>query len=140
VADVVVRSEQGLTQTIEIGQHRLTADEPSSAGGQDAGPDPYELLLSALGACTSITVRLYAQRKGWPLEGVQVALHHERIYAADCAECETRDGFLDRITKRLTLFGPLDQQQRQRLAQIAERCPVNRTLQREVVIEQHLTD
>jgi uncharacterized OsmC-like protein len=140
VADVVVRSEHGLTQTIEIRQHRLTADEPSSAGGQDAGPDPYELLLSALGACTSITVRLYAQRKGWPLDGVQVALHHERIYAADCAECETRDGFLDRITKRLTLFGPLDQEQRQRLAQIAERCPVNRTLQREVVIEQHLTD
>jgi uncharacterized OsmC-like protein len=140
VADVIVRSEQGLTQTIEIRQHRLTADEPSSAGGQDAGPDPYELLLSALGACTSITVRLYAQRKGWPLDGVQVALHHERIYAADCAECETRDGFLDRITKRLTLFGPLDQEQRQRLAQIAERCPVNRTLQREVVIEQHLTD
>jgi uncharacterized OsmC-like protein len=140
VADVIVRSEQGLTQTIEIRQHRLTADEPSSAGGQDAGPDPYELLLSALGACTSITVRLYAQRKGWPLDGMQVALHHERIYAADCAECETRDGFLDRITKRLTLFGPLDQEQRQRLAQIAERCPVNRTLQREVVIEQHLTD
>jgi uncharacterized OsmC-like protein len=140
VADVIVRSEQGLTQTIEIRQHRLTADEPSSAGGQDAGPDPYELLLAALGACTSITVRLYAQRKGWPLDGVQVALHHERIYAADCAECETRDGFLDRITKRLTLFGPLDQEQRQRLAQIAERCPVNRTLQREVVIEQHLTD
>jgi uncharacterized OsmC-like protein len=140
VADVIVRSEQGLTQTIEIRQHRLTADEPSSAGGQDAGPDPYELLLAALGACTSITVRLYAQRKGWPLDGVQVALHHERIYAVDCAECETRDGFLDKITKQLTFFGPLDQEQRQRLAAIAERCPVNRTLQREVVIEQHLSD
>jgi uncharacterized OsmC-like protein len=140
VADVIVRSEHGLTQTIEIGQHRLTADEPPSAGGQDAGPDPYELLLSALGACTSMTVRLYARRKGWPLEGVQVALHHERRYAEDCAECETQDGFLDRITKQLTFFGPLDRQQRQRLADIAERCPVNRTLQREIVIEQHLVD
>jgi uncharacterized OsmC-like protein len=140
VADVIVRSEQGLTQSIEIGQHRLTADEPPSAGGDDAGPDPYELLLSALGACTSMTIRLYARGKGWPLEGVQVALHHERIYAEDCADCETRDGSLDKITKHLTLFGPLDHEQRQRLAQIAERCPVNRTLQREIVIEQHLAD
>jgi uncharacterized OsmC-like protein len=140
VVDVIVRSEHGLTQSIEVRQHRLTADEPVSAGGADAGPNPYELLLSALGACTAITVRLYADRKDWPLQAIEVALHHERIHAEDCAECETREGFLDKIIKRLTFSGPLDQEQRQRLADIAERCPVQRTLQREVHIEQTLAD
>jgi uncharacterized OsmC-like protein len=136
VVDVVVRSLEGLTQSIEIGDHRLLADEPVAAGGSDAGPNPYELLLSALGACTAMTVRLYAQRKGWPLEGVEVALHHERIHAQDCADCETRDGFLDQITKDIVFFGPLDAEQRLRLAEIAERCPVQRTLQQEIHIEQ----
>jgi uncharacterized OsmC-like protein len=139
VADVMVRSLSGLAQSIEIREHRLTADEPSDAGGTDLGPNPYELLLSALGACTAMTVRLYAQRKGWPLEAVQVDLHHERIHAEDCAECDTREGFLDKITKHLTFSGPLDADQRLRLAEIAERCPVQRTLQREVRIEQRLT-
>jgi uncharacterized OsmC-like protein len=138
VADVVVRSLEGLTQSIEIRDHRLTADEPIEGGGADAGPNPYELLLSALGACTAMTVRLYAQRKGWPLEAVEVALHHERIHAEDCADCETRDGYLDKITKDLTFFGPLDATQRLRLAEISERCPVQRTLQHEVIVEQHL--
>jgi len=136
VVDVVVRSLEGLTQSIEVGDHRLLADEPVAAGGSDAGPNPYELLLSALGACTAMTVRLYAQRKGWPLEGVEVALHHERIHAQDCADCETRDGFLDQITKDIVFFGPLDAEQRLRLAEIAERCPVQRTLQQEIHIEQ----
>jgi putative redox protein len=138
VVDVVVRSLEGLTQSIEAGEHRLLADEPLAAGGADAGPNPYELLLSALGACTAITVRLYAQRKGWPLEGVEVALHHERIHAEDCANCETQDGFLDQITKNLTFLGPLDAEQRLRLAEIAEKCPVQRTLQHEIHIEQRL--
>jgi uncharacterized OsmC-like protein len=138
VADVVVRSLEGLTQSIEIRDHRLTADEPKDAGGADAGPNPYELLLSALGACTAMTVRLYAQRKGWPLEAVEVALHHERIHAEDCADCETRDGYLDKITKELFFVGPLDATQRLRLAEIAERCPVQRTLQHEVIVEQRL--
>lgn len=140
MADVIVRSEQGLTQSIQIGDHQLTADEPVTAGGSDAGPNPYELLLSALGACTAMTVRLYARRKDWPLESVKVVLHHERLHAEDCAACETREGFLDRITKRLTLVGPLDAEQRLRLGEIAERCPVQRTLQREIRIEQVLVD
>jgi uncharacterized OsmC-like protein len=139
VSEVVVRSHEGLQQRIQIGDHHLVADEPLGGGGHDAGPNPYELLLSALGACTAITVRLYATRKGWPLEGVEVALQHERIHAEDCADCGTREGFLDKITKQLTLLGPqLDDEQRQRLFEIAERCPVQRTLQREIVIEQHL--
>jgi uncharacterized OsmC-like protein len=138
VADVIVRSQGGLTQSIEVREHRLLADEPLGAGGADAGPNPYELLLSALGACTAMTVRLYAQRKAWPLEGVEVTLHHERIHAEDCADCETRDGYLDSITKQLTFLGPLDATQRLRLAEIAEKCPVQRTLQHEVHIEQRL--
>jgi uncharacterized OsmC-like protein len=140
VTEVVVRSLDGVQQRIQIRNHHLLADEPLSRGGNDAGPNPYELLLSALGACTAMTVRLYAARKGWPLEGVEVALQHERIHAEDCADCETREGFLDKITKQLTLLGPrLDDEQRQRLFEIAERCPVQRTLQREIVIEQRVS-
>jgi putative redox protein len=138
VTDVVVRSQAGLEQTIEIRGHQLTADEPIDAGGTDAGPNPYELLLSALGACTAMTVRMYAQRKGWPLESVEVALQHERIHAEDCANCDTREGFLDQITKNISLYGPLDAEQRLRLVEIAERCPVQRTLEHEVHIQSRL--
>lgn len=138
VDDVVVRSRDGLTQDISVRGHTLTGDEPLDAGGADLGPNPYELLLAALGACTAMTVRLYAARKGWPLESVEVALQHEQIHAEDCAECETREGFLDRITKLLTFHGPLDAEQRLRLAEIAELCPVQRTLTREIQIEQRL--
>ena len=138
MVDVVVRSLQGLTQSIEIGDHRLLADEPVAAGGSGAGPNPYELLLSALGACTAMTVRMYAQRKGWPLESVEVALQHERIHAEDCANCDTSDGYLDKITKDLVFRGPLDAEQRLRLAEIAELCPVSRTLQHKIRIEQRL--
>jgi putative redox protein len=138
VTDVVVRSQAGLEQTIEIRGHQLTADEPIDAGGTDAGPNPYELLLSALGACTAMTVRVYAQRKGWPLESVEVALQHERIHAEDCANCDTREGFLDQITKNISLYGPLDAEQRLRLVEIAERCPVQRTLEHEVHIQSRL--
>jgi putative redox protein len=138
VAEVVVRSLGGLAHRIEARGHELLADEPVEAGGADSGPTPYELLLGALGACTAMTVRLYAQRKGWPLEGVEVALSHDRIHAADCRDWETCEGSLDRITKRLTLRGPLDEAQRQRLAEIAQRCPVHRTLTGKVQIEQLL--
>ena len=137
--DVVVRSMDGLQQRMQVGPHTLLADEPEDGGGSDAGPNPYELLLSALGACTTMTLRVYAQRKGWPLEGVEVTLQHSRIHAEDCADCETREGFLDKITEQITLTGPLDNAQRQRLAEIAKRCPVQRTLEREIVIEQRLT-
>jgi putative redox protein len=138
LAEVVVRSQGGLTQNIQIRGHRITADEPVDEGGADAGPNPYELLLGALGSCTAITVQLYAKRKGWPLESVEVALQHERIHAEDCADCDTREGYLDRITKLITFNGPLDAAQRERLSEIAELCPVHRTLTHEVRIEQRL--
>jgi len=114
------------------------ADEPVEAGGADRGPNPYELLLAALGACTAMTVQLYAERKGWPLSGVEVTLRHERIHARDCVDCETQDVMLDKITKQLVLRGELGDDQRGRLRDIAERCPVQRTLQREVRIESTL--
>ena len=138
MTEVIVRSESGMSAQAEMGAHQLTVDEPVSAGGQDSGPCPYDLLLAALGACTALTVRLYAQRKAWPLESVEVRLSHERIHAEDCAECETREGMLDRINKDLVLNGALDTEQRQRLAEIAERCPVQRTLTREVIVNQRI--
>ena len=139
MTDVVVRSRAGLTQRIDVRGHHLMADEPKDEGGDDTGPNPYELLLSALGACTAITVRMYAKRKGWPLESIEVALQHERIHAEDCAECDTPDGFLDKITKFISLRGPLDADQRQRLMDVSERCPVQKTLQHEVHIESRFT-
>jgi putative redox protein len=135
VTQVVVRSDIGLTHGVSARGHQLLVDEPRDAGGADAGPTPYELLLAALGACTAMTLRLYADRKGIPLEGVEVELEHDHVHAQDCQDCETREGFLDRITKRLVLYGPLTDEQRKRLVEIAERCPVQRTLEREVVIE-----
>jgi len=138
VGEVIVRSRPGLSASIEVGDHRLVADEPVEVGGADAGPNPYDLLLSALGACTAITVRMYAQRKGWPLDAVEVRLSHDRIHAEDCAQCETREGYVHRISKSLLLQGPLDTDQRQRLAEIAERCPVQRALTHEIVIQQTL--
>lgn len=132
---VVVRgATTGLAQSIEVGQHRLTADEPTTLGGTDTGPDPYDLLLAALGACTSMTLRMYAARKGWPLESVTVRLHHDKIHAVDCAECETRVGRIDRIDRTIELVGELDEEQRGRLLEIASMCPVHRTLKGEIEI------
>jgi uncharacterized OsmC-like protein len=130
MTEIIVRSGTGLTQTIEVREHTLLADEPVEAGGSDAGPTPYELLLGALGACTAITVRMYATRHEWPLESVSVHLAHERVHARDCEDCQnpSANAFLDRITKRVELAGALSDQQRARLLEIAERCPVARTL------------
>ncbi len=138
--EVVVRgSAAGFAQEIVVGAHRLAADEPTSAGGTDTGPDPYDLLLASLGSCTSMTVALYARRKGWPLEGVTVRLRHSRIHAADCADCETREGMIDRIEGDIELAGALTAEQRARLLEIAGRCPVHRTLVSEIDIRTRLT-
>ena len=129
---VIVRGAGDLAQEIEIGRHRLRGDEPVAVGGTDEGPTPYQLLLAALGSCMSMTVSLYAKRKGFPLEGVEVRLSHDKIHAEDCAECETREGKLDRVTSEVRLSGALDEQQRARLLEIAGRCPVKRTLRSEI--------
>jgi len=121
------------TQQITAGHHRLLADEPQPIG-DDAGPSPYDLLLAALGACTSMTLRMYANRKGWPLEQVRVTLRHSRIHAEDCAQCETTSGLIDHIDRDIELVGGLDDTQRQRLLGIANRCPVHQTLTSEVDI------
>jgi putative redox protein len=128
----------GFAQEIIAGAHRLTADEPVAAGGADTGPSPYDYLLVALGSCTSMTIAMYARRKQWPLAGVAVRLEHSKIHATDCAECETKEGKLDRIDREITLTGPLTEEQRTRLLEIADRCPVHRTLTSEIVIRSRL--
>ncbi len=135
----VMESGEGkFTEYLLDGRHRLVADEPVAAGGQDLGPGPYELLLMALGACTTMTLRLYADRKRWPLDRVSVRLHHAKIYAKDCADCETKEGRLDRIERVIELEGSLDPAQRKRLLEIADMCPVHRTLTSEIKIETKL--
>ena len=121
-------------QEIISGRHHLIADEPKDVGGLGSGPGPYDLLLAALGACTSMTVRLYANRKKFPLTRVSVQLRHSRIYATDCAECETKEGMLDRIERAITLEGDLSAEQHARLLEIADKCPVHRTLTSEIDI------
>ncbi|HEY3122155.1 MAG TPA: OsmC family protein [Vicinamibacteria bacterium] len=128
MARVTVRSERGLRQRVEAGRHVFAVDEPVSSGGGDAGPDPYALLLAALGSCTSMTLRLYAERKKWPLGEVVVELSHSRTHADDCAGCERPDAMVDRIDRRILLSGPLDAEQTARLAEIARKCPVHKTL------------
>lgn len=118
----------GLAHRVLARHHRLVADEPVAVGGTDEGPTPYEYLLAGLGACTAMTLRLYADRKGWPLDGVRVHLTHARVHAEDCADCEGAPKKLDRIERTLEVSGQLDGEQRQRLLEIAERCPVHRTL------------
>jgi uncharacterized OsmC-like protein/predicted alpha/beta hydrolase family esterase len=121
----------GYGQRIEVGQHVLLADEPTPVG-QDTGASPYDLLLAGLGACTAMTLRMYADRKQWPLDKVSVSLHHSRIHASDCAGCAIASGQLDRIRRVIHIEGDLDTEQRRRLLEIADRCPVHRTLQSEV--------
>ncbi len=128
----------GYAQEIVASGHPMKADEPASLGGTDTGPNPYDLLLAALGACTSMTLRMYADRKGWPLEGVRVELRHRKIHAQDCADCETKTGKVDSIEREIAVEGQLDDEQRARLLEIADRCPVHRTLTSEIKIESRL--
>ncbi len=133
---VVTETRHGrFTHRVRSGGLEWAADEPVAGGGDGTGPDPYQLLLSALGACTSMTVRLYAERKGWPLRRTTVTLTHDRLHAADCAECETGTGHVDRTVREVHLDGNLDPAQRRRLLEIADRCPVHRTLTREILVE-----
>lgn len=125
---------------IVIGSHRLRADEPREAGGDDTGPSPYGYLAAALGACTSMTLRVYADRNQWPLERVSVTVAHDRIHAADCEECETKTGRIDRFDRTLRLSGPLSADQRKRLIEIADRCPVHQTLHGPVQVRTRAVD
>ena len=139
---VVVREtrEGKFTQLVAAGRHIVRADEPMAAGGLDSGMSPYDFLVAGLGACTSMTIRLYADLKGLSLERVTVELKHDKIHAADCAECETREGKLDRIERVIRLEGALDAAQRAKLLEIANKCPVHRTLTSEITIPTRLAD
>ncbi len=137
-ARVVVSTGEGLRTEVSTGGHTVVADEPESLGGTDAGPTPYDYLLAALGGCTAMTLRMYADRKGWPLESVTVRLSQDKIHATDCEECETEEGRIDRIEREIELEGPLEEEQRRRLLEIADMCPVHRTLDSEVVVENSL--
>ena len=135
---IVTGSATGLAQDVSVGGHRFAADEPVAAGGTDTGPDPYDLLLAALGTCTSMTVAMYARRKQWPLDAVTVRLRHSKIHAEDCENCETRGALLDHIERDVGLAGSLDEAQRARLLEIADKCPVHRTLTSEIDIRTRL--
>jgi uncharacterized OsmC-like protein/fermentation-respiration switch protein FrsA (DUF1100 family) len=139
---VVVRETRNskFQQAVSIGPHRLLADEPVAAGGQDSGPAPYDFLLAGLGACTSMTMRLYAERKSLPLERVTVTLRQSKIHAEDCAECDTKIGMLDQIERTIAMEGALDAEQRQKLLEIADKCPVHRTLTSEIHIVTRAAD
>src|SRR5262245_35101132 len=140
-AHVVVRgSGKNFQQEVIAGKHHLVADEPVSAGGGDAGPDPYDYLLAALGVCTSMTIGFYARRNRMPLQNITVSLSHSRIYAVDCGECETKQGMLDRIDVEVELTGPLTVEQHAKLMQVAAKCPVHRTLTSEINIRLRSAD
>lgn len=148
-AEVVVHPPHGTVIAAESGQgpyaldlragrHRLVADEPTEAGGGDLGPNPYELLAAALAACTVMTLRMYARHKGLAVDAIRCAVTHAKIHAEDCAGCETKTGRIDRFERVIELDGPLDAATRKRLLEIADRCPVHRTLEGEIRIETRL--
>lgn len=135
---VVARTGGAYQTEIKAGSHSLVSDEPEDVGGDDAGPTPYDLLLSALGSCTGMTLRMYADRKEWPLDETVVRLRHEKIHAKDCEDCETKEGRIDRIRREIEVNGALSDEQRQRLLEIANKCPVHRTLNSEIDVRSSL--
>ena len=138
---VVTESHLGrFTQTVRTGSHTFAADEPASAGGLDMGPGPYDLLLAALGSCTAMTLRMYAERKGWALDNVEVRLRHGREHARDCAECGDAPTVVDVIGRDIVIEGGLDEAQRRRLMEIAGHCPVHRTLTGIIRVETRLVE
>ncbi|MBB3063397.1 OsmC family protein [Microbulbifer rhizosphaerae] len=138
VVSVKETLEGKFIQDMHSGPHQLVADEPEDAGGDNKGPSPYEYVLMGLGACTSMTVRMYAERKEIPLERVLVVLSHRKVHAKDCEDCESKDGKIDEIIREITLEGPLTGEQRERLLGIANRCPVHQTLTSEIKVRTRL--
>lgn len=137
-AEVVETLSGKYINSTRVGRHAFTADEPAGVGGNDAGPSPYEFLLLALGSCTSMTVRMYAERKQWSLKRVRVRLAHQKVHARDCADCPQQDAKLDQITREIVLEGELTEEQRQKLLEIANKCPVHRTLTSQIAIQSKL--
>jgi putative redox protein len=135
---MVRTGKRGFQTEIIAGGHRLLADEPLSLGGSDTGPNPYDYLVASLGACTSMTLRMYADRKQWPLESVTVRLRHRKLHAEDCRECETETGMVDVIEREIELEGDLDEGQRERFIEIADRCPVHKTLHSKIEVTTRL--
>jgi putative redox protein len=125
----------GFAQKVQIGSYQLTTDEPVSYGGTDSGPSPYDLILAALGSCTSMTIGLYARKRSWPVEKITVSLWHSKIHAKDCDDCETKEGRIDRIEMEIHIDGALTDEQRVKLMEIAEKCPVHQTLTSEINIK-----
>ena len=134
------RGDGKFVQSMTSGDHQLLADEPENVGGNNLGPGPYEFVLMGLGACTSMTIRMYADRKEIPLDRVHVKLSHKKVHAEDCADCESKDGKIDEIVREVTLDGDLTEEQRERLLDIANRCPVHRTLTSEIKVRTRLAD
>jgi putative redox protein len=132
---VSIHIGDGFYTEITVNGHTMVADEPAGAGGTDKGPDPYGYLMGALGSCTAMTLRMYADRKEWPLDSVTVRLKHGKTYAKDCGNCETETGKIDHIEREIEMEGALSANQREKLMEIANKCPVHRTLTSETVIE-----
>ena len=135
---VTGRAADGFLSPVNANGHELLADEPEEHGGSDQGPTPYDFLAAALGSCTVMTLNMYARRKEWPLEKVEVSLTHDRIHAKDCEDCSSKGGQIHLLKRTLRLHGDLDEAQKQRLLEMADRCPVHRTLEGEIRIRTQL--